>query len=352
MRNTPRQWWPVLKLLFTAAILFFVSRQVFRDLHEPSWVARPALHPGWLALAALLYLAGLGFSAFFWLRLLRMLGQQPGILRSIRAYYIGHLGKYIPGKAWALMYRATLAQSPGVKAGVAGATAFYEVLTTMASGALLAAILLWFVGPETTTGLDWPLLWKVLTSQERPSEAVFDGHFLSLIALILFGVIILPISPLLFNRMVRRLSLPFLEPGKSPLQVPPAALLEGLALTACGWLFLGTSLWAVFQSLSDVTEPLTWRVLSRDSAYLSLAYVLGFVILLAPGGLGIRESFLFIFLSPDVADLPGWEGRTAMLPVVVLRLVWTLAEAVIATVLYWLSGNTAGPAQQPETNRP
>ena len=44
----------------------------------------------------------------FWYRLLRQLGQRPTALAAVRAYYIGHLGKYLPGKACALLLRATL----------------------------------------------------------------------------------------------------------------------------------------------------------------------------------------------------------------------------------------------------
>ena len=29
------------------------------------------------------------------------LGQRPPLLMAVRAYYLGHLGKYLPGKAWA-----------------------------------------------------------------------------------------------------------------------------------------------------------------------------------------------------------------------------------------------------------
>ena len=52
-----------------------------------------------------------------------------------------YLGKYLPGKAWALVLRATLIRGPEVRLSVAGLSSFYEVLTTMAAGVLLAALL-------------------------------------------------------------------------------------------------------------------------------------------------------------------------------------------------------------------
>src|SRR5207244_6475766 len=84
-----------------------------------------------------LYVVGLGFWGAFWLRLLHRVGLRPSAGAAFRAYYVSHLGKYVPGKAWAILMRATLL--PGVRPGVAALTAAYETLTTMAAGALIAA---------------------------------------------------------------------------------------------------------------------------------------------------------------------------------------------------------------------
>src|SRR5205085_10303904 len=108
-----------------------------------------SLKPGWLMLSGALYIGGLGFSICFWVRLLRQLGQEPRILPAIRAYYVGMMGKYLPGKAWALVFRATFAQGPGVRLGVATMSSFYEVLTTMTSGVLLSALLFALLAPHT-----------------------------------------------------------------------------------------------------------------------------------------------------------------------------------------------------------
>src|SRR5438105_1974522 len=76
MRRRLKQWWPVLKALFTLAILVAIGRQFYRDLQHPDlW--RRSLDLSWLLLAGLVYLLGLGFSCLFWYRLLRTLGQRP-----------------------------------------------------------------------------------------------------------------------------------------------------------------------------------------------------------------------------------------------------------------------------------
>src|SRR5205823_13079865 len=131
MKPWMRTLLPVLKIVFSLAILAAVGRFFYRDLlragTEGLW--KHSVQPGWLVLSGVFYILGLGCSAWFWIRLMKSLDQRPTALSAIRAYYLGHLGKYLPGKAWALVVRATLARGPSVKVGVAGVMSPDEVRT-------------------------------------------------------------------------------------------------------------------------------------------------------------------------------------------------------------------------------
>ncbi len=351
MRAWLRTWWPALKGLLAVVILIAIGRQFALALEVPQRGLRASLedlwarlrHPGWLAWSGALYLAGLFFSTIFWVRLLRELGQQPRWLASTRAYYIGHMGKYLPGKAWALFLRAGLARGAGVHAGIAVMTSFYEVLTTMAGGTVLAAVLVWFLLPNTTTGFDWHILRRLMALHESGAELP-DRRVLVAFALLLLAPIGVPIFPPVFNRIVGRLSLPFRSSDQPPPPIRLGSLVEGLLVTAVGWLLLGLSLWAAMQAAVD--EPLAFSLAAwgRFTAYLALAYVAGFIILVVPSGLGVREYFLLLFLVPELGGALGRgteEARAAaVLVVLLLRLVWTLAELVIVGVLYFLPGPT------------
>jgi len=332
---------PLGKLILTAAILVFVGRQFYRDLQRPELWDR-SFEFGWLGLSGLLYLFGLGFSAFFWIRLLQFVGQRPEYLQAVRAYYLGHFGKYLPGKAWALFLRASLARSPGVRPGIAGVTAFYEVLTTMASGVLLAAILFYFLGTETSSPSGRTTFRRIFSLEEASSSVVDQKALISMSA-VLFAILGIPIFPAIYNRLVFRLSLPFR--GRSsppPPRIPMWAYVEGLVVIAGGWLLLGASLWAVLVTVTGQNHPLSWESWGRYSAFLSLAYVLGFVVVPVPNGLGVREYFLTVFLTPELIsryDLEEARARShAILAVLLLRLVWLAAEVILGFVLYWLPG--------------
>jgi uncharacterized membrane protein YbhN (UPF0104 family) len=71
----------------------------------------------------------------------------------------------------------------------------------------------------------------------------------------------------------------------------------------------------------------------------ALAYVAGFLAVFLPGGVGVREALLLALLRPELAH-QGVRGAEAVaaLAVVLLRLVWTVAELLMAAVAYRLPG--------------
>lgn len=348
MRGRWKRVWPILKVVLAVAILVAVGRHIARDLGSVD-LGRQPLRPGWLVLAGLLYLPALGFSALYWYRLLREMGQRPSPLAVARAYYVGHLGKYLPGKAWALLIRATMAAGHGVRLGIAALTSFYEVLTTMASGVLAALVLFLFLIPDRPAGIDWQTLGQMFTRQ-TPDLVQLDREVLVLVALVLLVPLGLAILPPIFNRLVRRMTLPFQRAdGGPPPSIRLGSMFEGLAVTSIGWLLLGISLWATLQAVMEEPPPWTWDTLGRCTAYLAVAYVAGFLIPI-PGGLGVREFCLTVFLLPEVVPLVGENEKTARavvaLTVVLLRLAWTAVEVPTASALYLMYGRTVPEAER------
>jgi uncharacterized membrane protein YbhN (UPF0104 family) len=331
-----RRWWPVGKFLLALVILVMIGLRFARDLPA---VWHHSFQYGWLAAAGALYLLGLAFSAVYWQRLLVQVGQRPAWPAVVRAYYIGHLGKYIPGKAWALLLRSDLARGPGVSAGYAALTAFYEVLTTMAAGALLAAGLLALLLPDSSVVIA-DRMWHSVLAPSAPELALHSRWPFVLLALGLFVPIALPLLPPLFNRVAHRLSLPFREKDAAPLaRVEARALPEGLLLTMVGWALLGASTWAALRATAPEL-PWTWELWGRVTAFMGIAYVMGFAALIMPGGLGVRELFLTLFLAPELMVMLGLEEeearQTVVAAVVALRLTWTVAELLLAAVVWWL----------------
>jgi uncharacterized membrane protein YbhN (UPF0104 family) len=338
MQGKPRRWWPVAKALVGLVIVFYIGRGFVRDLSRPELWVKP-LHVGWLVPAALLYLGGMSLSALYWRRLLIRLGQKPPFVATFRAYFIGHLGKYVPGKALTLVLRAVLLRRSGVSAGLAGMTSFYEVLVTMTAGAVVAAFL-FLVLAGFTPGMPetghWHRLWADFREHKVPTVPPHSGAIV-VVAVALNVLLLVPIVPGVFNRLANRLSLPF---RNSSVALPPirlSYLIEGLLLTSMGWPLLGIALGLALEAVPGA--GLTWDAptIAYLTAVMALSYVAAFVILIAPGALGVREVFLTLLLTPGLiarSEMNPIDARgKVLLAVLLLRLAWTTAELVTVGVL-------------------
>jgi len=300
-----------LKLVIVALVVWGIwhsvdkARADFREhefsLDQVEWL--------WLLPAALAYLAGMTPMGLFWFSTLRAMRQRPQLASTMRAFFIGHLGKYVPGKALVVVLRTGLIRGPRVDAAVAALSVFVETLTMMAVGAFLAALLV------------------VLTLAEQGK-----------LVLLAIGLMIAaggPTWPPLFRRIVR-----LLKVKAASAEVESAVdglsfglMARGWLLNLIGWPLLGLSLWFTIQSLPLPAgdAPAGLRDFAQVTAAASLALVAGFVSLI-PGGLGVREWVLTELLSP----LLGEHGHgLALVAAVLLRLVWLAAELAASAVLWF-----------------
>jgi hypothetical protein len=321
MKYLQRRWWPVVKALVGLAILLIIARRFSEDLKNPE-LAQRSIHFGWLTLSALLYLVALGLSGLFWHRLLQDSNTAPPLLVSLRAYWISQLGKYVPGKALALIMRVILVR-PLVPPSIAAVLIFVEVLTTMAAGAFVAMLFFVLSCPRA----DW-----ILPSIEAIRTNPFHPFTLAVFSAGLFAVTFLPLTPAFFNRAVQRVIKQFSTTAVPPIRF--TKLLEGLALIAPGWLLMGPSLACAFLAIG-VDIPLDLVSMLRLTAILAFAYVIGFVFPLTPAGLGVREYLL--------AELLGHES---VLAVLLLRLSWTVGELIVAGLFFAL---VPAPREQTST---
>ncbi len=302
---------PLLVLILLVGVGYFFYRILTSEAlqaTDPSrspgqilWDMVISARPADLAASGLLYLLGLACPALFWLLLLHRAREPLPLGTGLRAYYLSHLGKYMPlGKGFALVVRVALASSAGVPAGTAAVTAAYETLTMMAAGALLAAVV---------------LVWQAEQSQGRLWQA------LGLLALA--GI---PLLPGVFNRLVQPLAGRFLSSKTSWPRPGTGDLLLGLGLMTVCWTLFGASLAAVLQALQPERWSISPAEVCRCTAYVAVSYVAGFVAA-TPGGLGVRELLLHEMLTPQL-------GPRSVVVVLLLRVLWTVAELGMAGLLY------------------
>lgn len=297
----------VVKLVVLLAVVWFghrTLRQGLDDLEKNSW-HWDQIEARWLVISGVLYIVSQVFIALFWDATMHMLGQRPKLSTAISAFLIGHLGKYVPGKALVVVFRSALVRSDTVKVAPAAIAVFYETFTTMAIGSLLAAGIVASIVSNS---------WRIV-----------------LIALALAALNLTPLIPAVFDKLI---GLTKVGRSQEVREHPVVMHLQlGLLVPAwisvvIGWIVTGASLWAVLYGMHAV-DSLTAYDLALSTAAVAIAIVAGFVSML-PGGFGVREVALASLLAPAYGD------RTAIVSVVLLRLIWLASEVAITVLLFGL----------------
>lgn len=303
-----------IKAVLTVVVLAFVGRHVlgtWRDLAGSGRSLR--IEPAWVVVSGLLYVLGLvAYGVYFW----RVLAAGPtptALLPAMRAYLISHLGKYVPGKAMVVVMRAGMVASSGARPAAAAFATLYETLVMMAGGGLIAA--LGFATGDGATA-------RVPVPFSGGAEVDAPLAWLALAPGLVFLVVV---WPSVFPRLATLAKIPL--PGVGPEALPrfsTALLLEGLAWSSVGWVLLGLSQVAVIRSLMpDGLPAAAWPL---AIASVALATVAGFVVPIAPGGLGVREWVLWTALASAI------DRDLAVVAALVLRLSWVAAEVLAALV--------------------
>jgi uncharacterized membrane protein YbhN (UPF0104 family) len=111
-------------------------------------------------------------------------------------------------------------------------------------------------------------------------------------------------------------------------QDPPEGLRPGhtfrwLVLYVANWVLYAFSFWVLSASFGHRAGPIP-----IGSAF-AAAYVLGYLMIFAPAGLGVREGFLVAFLTPHLGV-----GPSGILAVVAR--VWTTVVEVLPTAAFWV----------------
>ncbi len=302
---TARAWRPWLMLALKCAVVLAVAWGVRRTvLTALDQLTHRPVHIHWSALAASggLYLLGLLPSAYFYHALLREQGAMCSLGRSVRAYYLGQLGKYVPGKAAVVVIRTSLMAGPTVSPTLAAVAVVYETLTFMAVGTALAGGLCLLL----------PMAWSARIAAAAAAT-----------------VAVLPVLPPVFRRiaqMAHRVGAS--DQALARWHVRPATLAKFWLADALGWGLMGCSLWCVAVGLGHPAGHWT------SSLPLCVTAVAGGVaagfFALIPGGAVVREGVMMQVLSPATGE------AVALAAPIVLRLVWLVFElAVSAILVFW-----------------
>lgn len=268
--------WRVLQFAAGALLVGLAARSIV--INWQSLRAQPIdwrLSPAWIAASVLVVFATYAVLIEAWRRVVLSMGERLAFPTAARIWFLASLGKYVPGKVWAVAGAAVLAQRAGVDPSVAVAGALVLQALALASGAAAVA----------------------LTAREAfqavgPGVVPIAGL---VIAASIAGVAALAWQPLLdrINRLLPS-SLPRLR------AVPLPMLALAFAINFLAWTAYGVALLFLTRGLL----PDVGLSLPQAIGVFTCSYLVGFIALFAPGGLGPRESVFLLMLAGDIGLKP------------------------------------------------
>jgi uncharacterized membrane protein YbhN (UPF0104 family) len=283
-------------MAFAVAVAIAIAAALVSQWGELREAAASA-HPRWgyIALSCALVLANYALLIQAWRVLLAGWGGSLAFWPSARIWTISNLGRYVPGKVWAIGSLAVMAQSRGVSGAAAvGAALLGSLINTVAGFIVLAA---------TGAGV-----------LELPPAAV--------VAIVLLGAAILVAPPFLpwLGRLAGRLARRDIVIPR----IPHSAIWIAAAISALSWVLYGVA----FRVLAAGVLSRAPGAAGLYTAIFTGSYLAGFLAIIAPGGVGVREVVMAGALKGA-----GFGTGEAILLVVASR-VWLTVLEILPAALF------------------
>lgn len=305
-RSTRKRVVDAIRIGFLVLVLAAVGYALVRNWSDVSGSFR-RIGPGSLTLGLVLAMISPALTVLGWRVLMADLGSRLHIAPASGVFFVGQLGKYLPGSVWSVVVQADMAHKLGIprrRTAVVG-------LITIALSALCGMV----------AGL--PALPALVTR----GEAQLPWWFLVLV----IGGLLVGLWPPVLNRAISTLfRLLRREPLEHDLSLPAVAL--STMWFTLSWLAGGASIWVMATSLAQEGTDARHLAVVSISGYL-LAAGIGMFSFVVPAGVGVRDGVLVLLLATSMPIV----AATAV--VVVARFYSVVADVAWAGI-GWLWART------------
>jgi glycosyltransferase 2 family protein len=249
-----------------AAVVLYFAADTLRDYWNEVARTGPRLRPRWglLALSSVLVLLAYAVLVETWRRVLGAWDRTLPWGESARIWFVSNLGRYVPGKLWQIGAMGVMAQRQGISPIAATGSAIVINLVNLLVG--FGVVLL--LGAE-----------------------VFENTVAAVLAVVATAAAVVA-APLVLPWLARTLGRVMGKSLAIP-RLPIAAIWLAAIGSLLAWLLYGTA-FHVFVAGTIGSAP--GRTVSYIAAY-TASYLIGYVMLFAPGGIVFREAALATFLT-------------------------------------------------------
>ncbi len=251
-------------LLLSLGFLAAVTASQWQELRAYEW----SLQPVWLALSYAALFAAWLLELSAWRFILGTLGGTLRWRRAAETWFLASLVRYIPGNIWQFLGMAELAADDGVSRITTLTSIFLHQILATAAGLSLAAIYFAVAGEGAWLSALRPFLLLVPLGL-----LLCHPRFLSW----------------MLNQVMRLLKRPPVEVTLTWGQIW-LVLLAYLGV----WLLMGSG----FALLARAVVPVDAQQFAALMAVWAAAFVVGYLSMLTPSGLGVREGVMILLLAP------------------------------------------------------
>lgn len=260
---------PLLRGLLLAVTFGFIGYALLRQWSDVEVAARAVeIRWGWILAASLVVMGTYAVLIQSWRMLLAGWGGHLSYPTAVRIWTIANLGRYLPGKVWSISALGVMAAAEGVSGIAAAGAAVLGTTLNIGAGFAVAVI-------TGTKGLDG--IYPGFGAATKVGAIMF-----------ITGVVALPwMLPALLDRFARWRGMPV-----SDQHLTRGTIWLSAAINAVSWVGYGLA-FALFAQ--GVTPQISRDPVLFIAGY-SASYLVGFLALFAPGGVGVRELALSGFL--------------------------------------------------------
>lgn len=233
--------------------------------------------------------------SFAWRRLLIWFGDKD-ISTNLcnRIYGKSQIAKYIPGNVFHVLGRHILGSQAGIKHIVLAGATVYEIL-----GLLSISTLIGFSG-------------MVIFGLGNIYFSLYQIISILLTTLVITGLAI-PLAPYLMS--LRGIIIPYKGMGDLFLNISKVYLFYFIFFLIAGLLLV-----VIVNIFLDINFIITAKLI----VIFSIAWIAGFIIPGAPGGIGVREAVIIFFITPIIGEAQSIAVAIALRFITLLGDVWFL----------------------------
>ena len=285
-----------LQIIFILAIFYFMFMHLYRNwnsLKEYEW----GFNYLYLILSFVILMIYSVLVIYGWQTILKKIFVKVSFLKLMKVKAIAELGRYIPGMVWHVagrIYYGKKAGIPYVKTGLSFALE---------------------MGINTISGL-----FIFIFSIPFFLKTDIFVKLLPLFVFIPIGLILM--HPKIVNKALN-FGLRILKKPKVKIKMRYVDLLKLVLLYSLFWLIMGLGFYLLINSV----YPLAFSKILVVAGIYSVAWVAGFLFIIAPSGIGVREGIIAGLLSIFM-PLP-----IAIIISIIARIWTTVGEALLALVV-------------------